>query len=368
VSESKPIAALSRLDNVLGPGGAQTGNSEWGVHCSGTFVAPDVIVTAAHCVVQNAEETGFGAVNAQGDIAEIKQDLTPLKNYRLRVCVAAASTNGGLDCDWKTAAHVYPNPMYAGKPDIADDWAVVVLSQAAGSNRRADASIATTLPSDWPTTSGFRMESAQRNGSFQIDKIEPSTGNFAISSGDISSPIFVLSNGDQHVEGGDSGSGVYFPPGVGGFNSTRDLIGNLSSGSPANAYFVNHFFWRSTLRAYVALKSKDAVLCVPSTGWAIDDLDPTVRTPNPPQFTLCLSSQGSSASLDIFDDNGARIEGGPSTVPVAAIAVGALRSIAVTAVTAFDPAAVYCPPEIKTLAQRIWGDGLSRRHGASRRG
>jgi len=29
---------------------------------------------------------------------------------------------------------------------------------------------------------------------------------------------------------------------------------------------------------------------------------------------------------------------------------------------------LYCPPEIKTLAQRIWGDGLSRRHGASRRG
>jgi hypothetical protein len=198
--DSRPVAAL--LDVSFGNAVPS---------CSGTFLAEDVVLTAAHCF----------HLGARRDV----------KTQDIRV-------SHGESGIWVEATEVYIPPLYFGFDDSEHDWALIKL--AAPVSGVPTAQLTGGLSS---APSSIRLESAQGPTKF-VDggDVDPTFADGTIDTG-FDRPQFNFTVTPQAAQRGDSGGGIYDISGA-----TPRVVGVMSAikaNTPQENWGTNMEFWRS---------------------------------------------------------------------------------------------------------------------------
>lgn len=167
-ADNRPIAVIRR---------EPVGFSADDPHCSGAFLSPHVVLTAAHCI----SDAGF-----------------LVRPEELAVCDAFDTIGAAQgDCNrWIPVDHVVAPPQYLGREDNEHDWALLHLTDTVDRNQYAE------IPTGPVTATSVRVESAQSDTFVEptaltvadAPSFENATGTF---------------NSNGNVIGGDSGSPVY---------------------------------------------------------------------------------------------------------------------------------------------------------------
>ena len=316
----------------------------WATHCSGTFIDSDLVLTAAHCVVERPMAGGSPPI-VDGRAPGV--DLTTLAPERLQVCLAVDAEAGQCsDEDWHDVSRVMIHPGYEGFLDTARDWALLSLTAEVTSSRLQWAELPDSLDGFVPPE--MRIQSAQRNSSFATQRIEPSTGVFTPMTSSLDVAEFELRADFYAQEGergcptptagvgqeeGDSGSGWFDREDAVSGVVLAVLSRGLADGiidHRSTAFVSSTSYWLSPLIAYSERRHQNAI-CYPAE--VPDDPGYTVVT-----GTVCLTGDSPGEwKLEYFDSVGTYL--GSSGALSELFGAELVRAFGISWTRAFEPLA-----------------------------